>query len=61
MKNLNREWHRAHRMPEKATRGERVAWHAEHLVECGCRPVPQALAAEVRDAVRGRPLGSRPS
>ncbi len=45
---VNAEWHKAHRMPENPTRAERVAWHAEHERECGCRPVPENLAAEVR-------------
>jgi len=44
----NGEWHKAHRMPATPTRLERVEWHAEHAVECGCRPVPVDLAAEVK-------------
>ena len=44
----NGEWHRAHRMPASPTRAQRVEWHAEHSVACGCRPVPSGLAAEVK-------------
>ncbi|WP_257192972.1 MULTISPECIES: hypothetical protein [unclassified Bradyrhizobium] len=25
---INKEWHRSHRMPLKATREQRVKWHA---------------------------------
>ena len=42
-----REWHRAHRMVSNPAREERVAWHAEHAAECGCRPVPANIAADV--------------
>lgn len=44
---MNRAWHLAHPMPEKATREQRVAWHAEHARACGCRPVPEPLKADV--------------
>lgn len=46
--NLNVEWHRTHMMPENPTRQQRVEWHAQHEANCGCRPVPADLAAEVR-------------
>ncbi len=45
---LNAEWHTQHRMPADPTRAQRVEWHAEHALACGCRPVPEALAAEVK-------------
>lgn len=45
---MNTEWHEAHVMPLNPTREERVAWHAEHAAACGCRPVPDSLAAEVK-------------
>ncbi|WP_169746832.1 hypothetical protein [Demequina gelatinilytica] len=34
---INREWHDAHRMPERATEAQRGAWHAAHQQACGCR------------------------
>lgn len=49
---MNAEWHRKHRMPENPTRDERIAWHAEHSAACGCRPVPEGIAAEVREVSR---------
>jgi hypothetical protein len=27
---MNKEWHRLNRMPPKATREQRIKWHAEH-------------------------------
>jgi hypothetical protein len=50
---VNGEWHKANRMPANATRVQRVEWHAEHAVVCGCRPVPAGLAEEVR-ALNGK-------
>jgi len=45
---MNKGWHAAHVMPPNATREQRIAWHAEHAAECGCRPVPPSLQAEVK-------------
>jgi len=45
---INAEWHASHVMPPNPTRSERVKWHAEHAEACGCRPVPENLAKEVR-------------
>ncbi|MDO8187683.1 hypothetical protein Q5424_14175 [Conexibacter sp. JD483] len=51
---MNREWHAAHPMPERATFEQRVAWHREHAEACGCRRPPARIAAilagEQRDA-----------
>lgn len=44
---LNKEWHRSHRMPEKATREQRIAWHAAHAAACGCREIPLSIRADV--------------
>lgn len=43
----NEEWHDAHVMPKNPTRAERVEWHAEHELACGCRPVPASLMLDV--------------
>ncbi len=45
---VNAEWHAAHRMPANPTDAQRVEWHAEHALACGCRPVPEGLVAEVK-------------
>ena len=52
MKPLAREWHRTHPMPVKPRREQRVAWHAEHALVCGCREVPASLKADVERAKR---------
>ncbi|MGX1104416.1 MULTISPECIES: hypothetical protein [Bradyrhizobium] len=44
---LNREWHRAHRMPPRATREQRIKWHVAHAAACACRPVPDSIKADV--------------
>jgi hypothetical protein len=46
---LNAAWHKAHRMPPKATLDERVSWHLAHLEACGCRPdLPATIVAELK-------------
>jgi hypothetical protein len=54
VKKINGEWHDAHRMPANPTRAQRVEWHAEHALACGCRPVPADLAEEVKALNRKR-------
>jgi len=44
---LNAEWHREHRMPPRPTKAQRIAWHAEHSLNCACRTMPPALRSEV--------------
>ena len=44
---VNEEWHGAHMMPKNPTRAQRVKWHAEHELACGCRPVPASLMLDV--------------
>lgn len=44
---LNRTWHETHRMPERATRAQRITWHVAHAKACGCREVPLSVRAEV--------------
>ena len=44
---LNKEWHRANRMPKNATIEERIAWHIEHSKNCACRPIPEKLKVEI--------------
>ena len=44
---MNKEWHQHHRLATKASRSERIAWHAAHEDVCDCRPAPEDLAAEI--------------
>ncbi len=52
---INKAWHDAHRMPERPTLAQRVAWHREHAKHCACRPMPHSIAAAIAAADgRGR-------
>ena len=44
---LNKEWHQHNRMPPKATRVQRIKWHAEHAAKCGCREIPESIRQDV--------------
>ncbi|WP_055046699.1 hypothetical protein [Devosia sp. A16] len=44
---INREWHLAHPMPRNASLEQRLEWHAEHEVNCGCREMPSAIRKEL--------------
>jgi hypothetical protein len=45
----NKAWHAAHRMPPKATREQRVHWHAAHAQACACRPIPEGIRPDVEE------------
>jgi hypothetical protein len=47
---FNKERHRSNRMPPKATREQRIKWHAAHAVACGCRAVPKASRETLKTA-----------
>jgi hypothetical protein len=49
---LNKEWHRSHRMPPKATRDQRIKWHAAHAAACGCRAIPGSIRADVENLLK---------
>jgi hypothetical protein len=51
---INKEWHRSHLMPPRATRAQRVEWHAAHKAACGCREVPASLRPDVMKLLRRR-------
>ncbi len=53
---LNREWHRAHRMPPRPTREQRIEWHVAHAAACACRPIPDSIKVDVekRRKLRGK-------
>ena len=45
MSKINAKWHAEHRMPERATAQQRIAWHREHSEHCACRPIPKGVLA----------------
>lgn len=44
---MNRQWHAANAMPANATMDDRIAWHLEHAVHCGCRDIPKGIQNEL--------------
>ena len=46
---FNKEWHLAHKMPEKPTMEQRIEWHTQHALHCRCRPIPESLKAEIKN------------
>ena len=47
--NINAVWHRANRMPPRATLDQRVAWHLAHQKACPCRKdLPATVIAELK-------------
>jgi hypothetical protein len=49
---LNKEWHRLHRMPPKATRAQRIEWHVAHASACGCRAIPESIRQDVEKRLK---------
>jgi len=45
-------------MPPKATREQRIKWHAAHAVACGCRAVPQGIKIDVEKLLEPRRKGT---
>jgi len=45
---INKEWHKNHKMPKNATTEERIKWHIEHAKKCSCMPMPSKLLAEIK-------------
>jgi hypothetical protein len=45
---MNAEWHKANVMPQNPSMEERIEWHIGHSEDCGCRPMPSSIAAEVK-------------
>ena len=56
---MNRRWHAEHRMPERPTLAQRVAWHREHARHCACRPIPESLRERMGRPEDRRAGGSR--
>jgi hypothetical protein len=40
-------------MPPKATRAQRIEWHAAHARACGCRAIPEGIKPEVEKLLKG--------
>ncbi len=49
---LNKAWHRDHPMPPKATREQRIEWHAAHATACGCRAIPESIRPDVEKRLK---------
>jgi len=45
---VNADWHKANPMPKNPTSDQRVEWHREHSLECGCREMPADIAGEIK-------------
>jgi len=46
---INRVWHKANRMPQRATLDQRVRWHLAHREACQCRTdLPAGILAELK-------------
>jgi hypothetical protein len=43
---LNAQWHQAHKLARSATLEERLEWHLQHAVNCGCREMPASIRQE---------------
>jgi hypothetical protein len=50
----NKAWHAAHRMPPKATREQRMHWHAAHAQACACRPISESIRPDVEELMASR-------
>jgi hypothetical protein len=51
---LYKEWHRLNCMPLKATREQRIKWHAAHARVCGCRAIPGSIKPDVEKLIKAR-------
>jgi len=45
---MNKEWHKANKLSQKASVDDRIRWHLAHAKKCGCRPVPKTLLTEIK-------------
>ncbi len=46
---LNKEWHRANKMPRNPTLEQRMEWHIEHAKNCHCREMPEAIKRQIKN------------
>jgi hypothetical protein len=47
---MNVKWHGRHVMPKRASLEQRIEWHREHQLECGCRPIPARLLEQMQSS-----------
>ncbi len=46
---INAAWHKANRMPARASLDQRVEWHLAHRKACACRTdLPATILAELK-------------
>ena len=50
---MNADWHDEHVLGSHAWMDERVDWHDQPARECGCRPIPASVAAEIDRRIDG--------
>jgi hypothetical protein len=49
MGKINKAWHEKHPMPKNPTLDQRVEWHLEHRLACGCRSdLPDSIRKELK-------------
>jgi hypothetical protein len=41
-------------MPPRATREQRIDWHAAHAAACGCRVIPESIGTDVEKLLKRR-------
>jgi hypothetical protein len=46
---MNERWHAENKLHPNAPLSARAQWHLEHRRECGCRPIPEKLFAQMRE------------
>ncbi|MBI2108096.1 hypothetical protein HYU10_04340 [Candidatus Woesearchaeota archaeon] len=46
---INKEWHRANRMPKNPTTDDRINWHIEHAKNCSCRKMSKKILEIIRE------------
>jgi len=56
LQKMNAAWHDKHRMPNRASRDQRVRWHLAHAKACGCHKIPKSVIAEIRALGSGRQI-----
>jgi len=39
-------------MPPRATREQRIKWHAEHARACACREIPDSIKSDVEKLLK---------
>lgn len=49
---MNEKWHRENEMGDNPSLEARIAWHLEHVKNCGCQPIPGSIRAEIRKRKR---------